>query len=502
MSGVEELPQGWAEVTLGDLIEPRRVKADPQAKPNARFVGLEHVEPHTTKLLGTTFAAAMKSSANAFKQSDVLYGRLRPYLNKVCQPDFDGLCSGEFVVMPENQAISAAFLRHRLSAYDFVEFASHLNAGDRPRVDFSQLRPFSLALPPKSEQTRIADMLAMLLDQLDVGIASLQRCQEKLALYRASVLKAAVEGDLTATWRKAHPDVEPASKLLQRILAEHRQRWEQATTRTYAEKGKVLPKNWKAKYKEPVAPDQSGLPSLPSGWTWATLDQLASPEQHAITDGPFGSNLKTSHYTTSGPRVIRLQNIGDGEFVDAEAHISHDHFRTLKKYQASPGDIIFASLGTDLPRSCVLPDHVGPAIVKADCVRFRPSAEMSTACIHYFANANPTRQRTKRLIHGVGRPRLGLSSLRTVAIPVAPLQEQRAIAKAIGNQMAGIQKAESALTNELLRATHLRQSILHCAFTGNLLPQDPSDEPASKLLERIARERKVQQEQESRRHRV
>ena len=127
---------------------------------------------------------------------------------------------------------------------------------------------------------------------------------------------------------------------------------------------------------------------------------------------------------------------------------------------------------------------------------------MSTACIHYFANANPTRQRTKRLIHGVGRPRLGLSSLRTVAIPVAPLEEQHAIAKAIGNQMAGIQKAESALTNELLRATHLRQSILHCAFTGNLLPQDPSDEPASKLLERIARERKVQQEQESRRHRV
>lgn len=122
---------------------------------------------------------------------------------------------------------------------------------------------------------------------------------------------------------------------------------------------------------------------------------------------------------------------------------------------------------------------------------FRPSAEMSTACIHYFANANPTRHRTKRLIHGVGRPRLGLSSLRTVAIPVAPLGEQCAIAKAIGNQMASIRKAESALANELLRATHLRQSILHQAFTGNLLPQDPSDEHASKLLERIARERKA-----------
>ena len=307
------LPQGWAQTTLGDLIEPRRIKADPQATPTAEFVGLEHVEAHTTKLLGTTSAAAMKSSASTFKQSDVLYGRLRPYLNKVCQPDFDGLCSGEFVVMPENQAVSGAFLKHRLNAQDFVEFASHLNAGDRPRVDFSQLRPFALTLPPKKEQTRIADMLAKLFDQLDAGIDTLQRCQEKLARYRASVRKAAVEGDLTAAWRKEHPNVEPAGKLLQRILAERRQRWEQEQLCSYAEKGKTPPKNWKSKYKEPVAPEADDFPSLPTGWVWATLDQLAAPEHRAMTDGPFGSNLKTSHYTTDGPRVIRLQNVGDGE---------------------------------------------------------------------------------------------------------------------------------------------------------------------------------------------
>ena len=191
----------------------------------------------------------------------MLYGRLRPYLNKVCQTDFDGLCSGEFVVMSENQAVSGACIKHRLNAQDFVEFASHLNTGDRPRVDFSQLRPFALTLPPKKVQTRIADMLAKLLDQLDAGIDTLQRCQEKLARYRASVLKAAVEGDLTAAWRKEHPDVEPASKLLQRILAERRQRWEQAQLRTYADRDKAPPKNWRAKYKEPVAPEGNDLPT-------------------------------------------------------------------------------------------------------------------------------------------------------------------------------------------------------------------------------------------------
>ena len=265
----------------------------------------------------------------------------------------------------------------------------------------------------------------------------------------------------------------------------------QEQQRAYAEKGKPLPKNWKAKYKEPVAVNEDGLSPLPTGWAWATLDQLASPEQRAMTDGPFGSNLKTSHYTSSGPRVIRLQNVGDGEFLEAEAHISHDHFQALKRYEAKPGDIVFASLGTSLPRSCILPDHIGPAIVKADCVRFRPSAKVSTACINHFVNAIPTRQRAKRLIHGVGRPRLSLRALRTVAIPLAPLKEQRAIANAIRYQVDGIRKAESALGDELVRATRLRQSILHRAFAGSLLPQDPADEPASKLIERITRERRT-----------
>ena len=224
-----ELPRGWAETTLGDLIEPRRIKADPQAMPTEKFIGLEHVEAHTTRLLGTKPAAAMKSSANAFKQGDVLYGRLRPNLNKVCQPDFDGLCSGEFVVMPENHAVSAAFLKYRLNATDFMHYASQLNAGDRPRVDFGQLQPFRFALPPRNEQTRIANMLAELLDELNAGIAALQRCQEKMGVdvqvkkagvLRQSILHSAFTGKLVPQ----DPTDEPAATLLERIARERRAR--------------------------------------------------------------------------------------------------------------------------------------------------------------------------------------------------------------------------------------------------------------------------------------
>src|SRR5207247_739912 len=106
---------------------------------------------------------------------------------------------------------------------------------------------------------------------------------------------------------------ESGAALLARILTERRQSW-----------------NGRGQYKEPAAPEIAKLPELAAGWAWATVEQLAAPEPNSITDGPFGSNLKTKHYTDSGPRVIRLQNIGDGVYVDEEAHISQAHFQRLQ----------------------------------------------------------------------------------------------------------------------------------------------------------------------------
>src|SRR5947209_7024003 len=136
------MPSGWSRASLGEIVLPRSGKADPQASPNAQFIGMEHVQPETMRLLTTVPAGTMKSAANTFWPTDVLYGRLRPYLNKVYQPDFAGLCSGEFIVLPESCAISGRFLKYRMNGADFVHFASHLNTGDRPRVDYEQIKIF------------------------------------------------------------------------------------------------------------------------------------------------------------------------------------------------------------------------------------------------------------------------------------------------------------------------------------------------------------------------
>lgn len=113
------------------------------------------------------------------------------------------------------------------------------------------------------------------------------------------------------------------------------------------------------------------MTSLPLGWQIATLDELKANEPRAITDGPFGSNLTRAHYTSEGARVVRLQNIGDGVFNDARAYISMQHFEDLRNHEVLAGDLLIASLGEDLPRACIAPAYLSPAIVKADCIRVR-----------------------------------------------------------------------------------------------------------------------------------
>jgi len=347
------------------------------------------------------------------------------------------------------------------------------------------LRTQAVPIAPLPEQRRIVDAIETQFTRLDAGVAGLKGIQAKLKRYRAAVLKAAVEGALTEVWRAQHPDVEPASALLDRIIHERRAAWEDAERAKYAKAGRTPPKGWQDKYKEAAELDTTALPSLPVGWCWATVEQLAASEPNAITDGPFGSNLKTEHYTTVGPRVIRLQNIGDGFFKDAFAFINEEQFIKLNKHRVFAGDLVIAALGDNPPRSCIIPTSVGPAIVKADCICFKPSPYVLNRFVNAALNSEPTRRQTASLLHGIGRPRLNLTEIKSIAVPLPPLQEQEQIVAEVERRLSVVAEVEAQVQAELTRAERLRQSILKQAFAGQLVPQDPDDEPASALLERI-----------------
>ena len=190
------LPATWNVRPLGEVVQPTRPRTKPSETPDLPFIGMENVEAHTMKLLGTVPARTMKSSAVHFQPNDVLYGRLRPYLNKVYRPDFEGLCSAEFIVFPKSEGVSSRYLQYFLNSSSFVSYATHLNAGDRPRVDFEQLSPYPFPVAPYEEQKRIVAEIEKQFSRLDEAVASLKRTKSNLKRYKAAVLKAAVEGKL------------------------------------------------------------------------------------------------------------------------------------------------------------------------------------------------------------------------------------------------------------------------------------------------------------------
>lgn len=241
--------------------------------------------------------------------------------------------------------INPAFLAYFFQTSDYWSFVSDNVAGiAQPNCNATKLSELKVAIPPSAEQKRLVEAIAALLSKVDAARGHLSRVPAILKRFRQAVLAAACSGKLTEDWR---------SLTSQQIAP---------ITRFDTASGVF---------------DEGDLPELPEKWVWTTLGALASAEKNSITDGPFGSNLKTEHYTSSGPRVIRLQNIGDSRFVDVEAHVSNQHFDTLTKHQIRAGDVAIACLGDPVPRACLIPESVGPAIVKADCVRFKPNPEVA-----------------------------------------------------------------------------------------------------------------------------
>lgn len=463
------LPAGWVWTTIGDVIDTAKNRCNPQDFPDLRFVGLEHVQPHTTSISGYVPAASMRSTANYFQAGDVLYGRLRPYLNKVTSPEFDGLCSSEFIVFKKRDEINNKYLMYFLSSWSFVNFASHLNTGDRPRVDFEQLKPFPLPLPPLAEQHRIVEAIEAEFTRLDAGVAALKRLRANLKRYKAAVLKAATEGSLVPQ----DPNDEPAADLLQRILHERRQRWETEQRAKGRDPRKL-------KYDEPKAPDTDDLPELPEGWVWATVEQVGevqlgrqrSPD-NVSKDYPI-KYIRAANITERG---LDLSDVLEMEFTPREQQV----------YRLVQGDIVLSEASGS-------PDQVGkPAVWNNELenvcfqntvIRLRPYEVDSHYLLTIFKHLyfNHTFARTAA---GVGINHLSAGKFSRIPIPMAPKLEQIRIVDDVETRMTLIGVIEQQIGISLKRAERLRQAILRDAFAGRLVPQDLDDEPASELLKRL-----------------
>lgn len=207
----------------------------------------------------------------------------------------------------------------------------------------------------------------------------------------------------------------------------------------------------------------------PRGWVEATVSDVLGPGKNSLADGPYGSKLKSSHYTDGGVRVVRLGNIGRGRYLSSsEAFISADYFRELQKHEVLEGDIVMAALGDPIGRCCAVPAHLLPAIVKADCFRIRLGSMIDPGYFLYWMNSDVAARLLSEEAHGVGRLRINLSDLRSMLVPLPPLAEQKRI---VAKLDALNEKSTSART-ELARIETLvsryKLAVLSKAFSGEL----------------------------------
>lgn len=196
-----------------------------------------------------------------------------------------------------------------------------------------------------------------------------------------------------------------------------------------------------------------GSRPLPAGWRWVRLGDLANADD-AFADGPFGSNLKTEHYTATGVRVIRLQNIGIGRFLGSdEVFVSHEHFERLRRHSVQVGDVVVASLGDGsrpAGRACLVPEGIGPALVKADCFRVRlPGDAILPEYLVGFLNSPLALSGAADRMRGATRPRMNLAMLKATWMPFAPLDQQRGIVRRVADQLAAVERARVAADAQL-----------------------------------------------------
>jgi type I restriction enzyme S subunit len=352
----------------------------------------------------------------------------------------------------------------------------------------------SLPVAPLFEQRRIVAEIEKQFTRLEAGVAALRRAQASLKRYRAAVLKAAVEGRLVPTEaelaRREGRTYEPASELLKRILAERRARWEaDQLAKMHASGKESRDDKWKAKYVEPAAPDTTNLSALPEGWVWVRWDQIGFSQN--------GRSFPSAEYQLHGVKLLRPGNLHvSGRVLWTDENTRH---LPTKWEVESPGFIVGPNeLVINLTAQSLKDEFLGRVCitdVREHCLlnqriaRLTP-IEVLPEYLLWMFKSEVFRRFVNELNTGSLIQHMFTSQLADFCLPLPPLAEQYRIIAEIERRLSVIDELEIQVEANLKRSERLRQAILKRAFEGKLVPQDPNDEPASLLLERIRAERK------------
>lgn len=446
-----EIPASWLELALGEVIDyGRTVKAEPSEIPaDAWVLELEDIEKDTSQLLQRlTFAERQsKSTKNRFATGDVLYGKLRPYLNKVLIANQDGYCTTEIVPLKPNLAINERYLFYWLKHPEFLSYVESVSHGiQMPRLGTEAGLKAPLILAPVNEQRRIVAKLDRLFARSRSAREELERIPKLCDRYKQVVLAAAYSGRLTAAWRENQ--------------ASHNMNPEIINTER----------------------DEKGWLNLKAG---------------DVCSVQCGSTPKGKPFTEKGDvPYLKVYNIVDQKisFDYRPQFIPYEvHQKELKRCITLPGDVLMNIVGPPLGKVAIVTNQFDEWNINQALVLFRPKEIIMKEYLYYFLREGQFVRKVEHETKGsVGQINISLTQCRNCVIPIPSLKEQKEIVQ----QIEKLFKALDLMAQEYQKASklldRLDQATLAKAFRGELVPQDPNDEPAAALLERILAERQNQ----------
>ncbi|MBW4974072.1 restriction endonuclease subunit S [Roseovarius mucosus] len=491
-----DLPANWAWASLGTIFNyDAGDKRDPKALDKALWLlELEDLEKDTGRLVDRLLAGQRESQStkSEFRKDDILYGKLRPYLNKVIVADQPGYSTTEIVAIRPFVPLCSDYCALALRRPDFVDYVTRLGQGTkmpRLRTEDAVVAPFPL--PPLAEQRRIVgrvEELMALCDQLQAARVGREAVRDRLTTatlsrltdpdqppesapqnarfalqtlptltthpdqikpLRQTILNLAVRGKLA----EQDPTDEPAAELLKRI-AKKRSAMLNADYPNPAEA-----RTQKKKQAQQVLP--AGLLALPSGWVWTTLQQASL----MVID----CKNKTAPYTQSGIKLVRTTNVRDGLLnSNDQKFVSESTYEAWSlRAKPEPGDILITR-EAPMGEVCVVPEGekicLGQRMMLA---RLVPNT-IDPAFMLSSLRDPDLMDRVQDKPIGMTVQHLRVGGVETLLVPLPPLAEQHRIVAKVDALMALCDQLEASLTTATTTRSRLLEALLHEALDGVL----------------------------------
>ena len=492
-NGEKRLPHSWIELALGEARVDRSRGIVPSKQPNSNFE-LYSVPSFDSGKPEIVQGQSIGSNKQTVETDTVLLCKINPRINRVWVVEnyspHPKIASTEWIPFFSVRELLPKYLCYYMRRDGFRNhLASQASGvgGSLMRIKASNFADLPVPIAPVPEQHRIVAKIEELFSELDKGIESLKAARAKLDIYRQAVLKHAFEGKLTAQWRQENKDkLESPEQLLARIKQEWEARYEQQL------------KDWKAtgrKGSKPRAPktppllsaeELAELPELPDGWVWTRFGLL----DIELRRGPFGSSITKSMFVPSGYKVYEQGNAIYRDASRGSYFINAEKYEELSGFTVLPGDFIVSCAGT-VGRLFELPENAMAGVINQALMRVRINDTILSR--RFFARLFDSAFFQRKILldaKGTAMTNLaGIKELNLVPVAICNTSEQKTIDEMLDARLPEIDQCERTIANSLQHGEALRQSILKRAFSGRLVPQDPRDEPASVLLNRIRAER-------------